>query len=170
MHGNNVKSRSASMAVMLIGLNLFFATLGVAGEIDSLPGWTLQGADGKSINFYRDSAERPTVLLFWATWCPYCRRLMPRLEKVRQEFATEVNFYALNIWENGDPAAYLADNGYGFHLLLEADEVAETYGIKGTPGLFVVDTNQRVIYVRRSGTKPDQVESDLRFALSHIAK
>ena len=141
MHGNNVKSRSASMAVILIGLNLFFATPGVAGEIDLLPDWTLQGADGKSLNFYRDSAGRPTVLLFWATWCPYCRRLMPRLETVRQEFASEVNFYALNIWENGDPAACLADNGYGFHLLLKADEVAETYGIKGTPGLFVVDTN-----------------------------
>ena len=95
--------------------------------------------------------------------------MTPRLEKGRQEFATEVNFYALNIWENGDATAYLADNGYRFHLLLEADEVAEIYGIKGTPGLFVVDTNQRVIYVRRSGTKRDQVESDLKFALSHLA-
>jgi len=133
-----------------------------------VPDWTLARADGAPLNYYAHSAGRPAVILFWATWCPYCSKLMPHLEKLRQEFAPEdVNFYALNIWEDGDPVEYLKKNGYGFELLLEADEVAKTYGVRGTPALFVVGADREVLYVRRSGTSPTQVESDLRFVLGN---
>jgi len=157
-------------AAALLGLSLLSTMVSAADDFDVAPDWTLQGAGGTHFNFYQHSADRPSVLLFWATWCPYCRRLMPRLENVRREVAPAVNFYALNIWEDGDPAAHMADNGYGFHLLLTADDVAKIYGIKGTPGLIVVDKNHRVIYVRKSGTSPAQVESDLRFVLDNLAK
>ena len=151
---------------VLLGLSLFFNTGSAENEVELLADWTLFGVDGAPVNFYEDSANRPAVLLFWATWCPYCRHLMPHLEKLRQEFAPAVRFYALNIWEDGDPVAHLADNGYGFHLLLEADAVAKGYGITGTPGLIVVDGNRGVIYMRKSGTSPGQVETDLRAALA----
>ncbi len=32
-----------------------------------------------------DSPE-PTVVLFWATWCPFCRRYRPEFEKLAAKF------------------------------------------------------------------------------------
>ncbi len=158
--------RAVLAIAVLVGLSVFFDTFAVEDEVELLSDWTLLGADGVPVNFYEDSAMRPAVLLFWATWCPYCRQLMPHLEQLRQEFAPTVRFYALNIWEDGDPVTYLADNGYGLQLLLEADAVAKGYGITGTPGLLVIDQNRSVIYMRKSGTTPDQVASDVRAALT----
>jgi len=138
---------------------------------DSVPDWTLHDAEGHLVNFYEHSAGRPAVVLFWATWCPYCRALMPHLEKLREEFSDRgVLFYALNIWEDGDPVAYLREGGYGFNLMLEADGVAADYGVKGTPGLLLVDADRRVAYVRKSGSSPQRVERDLRALLRRIAK
>ncbi|MCP5091039.1 MAG: redoxin domain-containing protein, partial [Gammaproteobacteria bacterium] len=27
--------------------------------------------------------QQPVILLFWATWCPYCKALMPHLQSIR---------------------------------------------------------------------------------------
>lgn len=158
------------IAVALAGM-LFAVTTLTAGAQQTVPDWTLETATGEPLNFYKHSAGRPAVLLFWATWCPYCRKLMPELEAVRREFAAaDVVFYALNIWEDGDPVDYLREHGYGFELLLNADPVAANYGVKGTPGLIVVDAARRVVYVRKSGTTPAQLASDLRTVLGQIAR
>ncbi len=157
-------------AAALAGLLLALATLAATAQ-QTVPDWTLETATGEPLNFYSHSADRPAVLLFWATWCPYCRKLMPELEAVRREFAdADVVFYALNIWEDGDPVGYLREHGYGFDLLLNADPVAANYGVKGTPGLIVVDAARRVVYVRKSGTTPAQLASDLRAVLGQIAR
>jgi thiol-disulfide isomerase/thioredoxin len=154
---------------MAVSLPALPVAAGDGGEL--APDWTLARADGAPLNFAAHNEGRPSVILFWATWCPYCRKLMPHLEKLREEYAPGgVNFYALNVWEDGDPVAYMKKNGYGFHLLLDADEVAKAYGVKGTPALFVVGANREVLYVRKSGTSPTQVESDLRFVLDNAPR
>lgn len=144
-------------------------TAGTASGQQTVPDWTLENAAGEQVNFRTHSAGRPAVLLFWATWCPYCRELMPELEAVRAEFATgDVIFYALDIWEDGDPVRYMRERGFGFELLLDADPVAAQYGVKGTPSLLVVDADRRVVYVRKSGTGPSQVARDVRAILRQV--
>lgn len=170
----NFISRTLLRGIVVLLAACAFSALVVAADSTEasnlVPDWTLEHADGQSINFYTDSEGRPAVLLFWATWCPYCRALMPNLEKVRGEFADKgVKFYALNIWEDGDPIAHMREHNYGFDLLLNADEVAKLYGIKGTPGVIVVGADRQVIYIRKSGTTPVQVETDLRFVLNNAA-
>jgi len=29
-------------------------------------------------------SEEPTVVLFWATWCPFCRRFKPEFDRLRE--------------------------------------------------------------------------------------
>ena len=134
------------------------------GEI--MPDWTLGDAAGRSVDFRQDSAGSASVVLFWMTTCPYCRALMPNLQKLADEFrGRSVKFYALNVWETGDPVAYLEKNGLSFRLLLDADAVARANDVKGTPGLFVVDAEGRVIYQRQSGEDELDVEIGVREAL-----
>lgn len=55
---------------------------------DPAPKFHAKTLDGESIN--NESIRGKTVLFeFWATWCPYCKRDMPALEHVGQEFASQ---------------------------------------------------------------------------------
>lgn len=128
--------------------------------------WALSDAVGTSLNYYADSNDSVSVILFWATWCPFCRSLMPHLQQVADEFADKtVKFYALNVWEDGDPEKYFQEKGFSFQLLLFADLVAEDYGVLGTPGLMVMDKSHRIIYIRQSGEKDIAVETAVREAI-----
>lgn len=155
---------------------LFLSLLMIAGGAraaqplqvgDRAPDWILSNSQQEHISFYQDSPDRPAVLLFWATWCPYCAALMPELEKLRGELADRnIRFYALNIWEDGDPVAHMQEKGYRFTLLLDADLVAKRYGVRGTPGLFVVNADKSIEYVRGQNSSPRETYRDIKAALT----
>lgn len=139
----------AILTLLTIGL-IGTATAGESFKRgDQAPDWILPNSEGEPVSFYQDSADRPAVLLFWATWCPYCAELMPELDRLSKELANEnVRFYALNIWEDGDPVAFMRDKDFDFTLLLDADSVAKRYEVRSTPGLFVVDKEKQFTYIR----------------------
>lgn len=97
------------------------------------------------------AAGRPTVVLFWASWCPYCRALMPHLQSLLDEHGSErIEVVAVNLWEE-DPDDWRPDfvaAGYDFRVLLEGEQAARDWGVKGTPGLFLVDREGQVVFDR----------------------
>ncbi|MCH7981970.1 MAG: TlpA family protein disulfide reductase [Proteobacteria bacterium] len=116
----------------------------IATEVQFAADWTLSTPNGQAINLADEAEKQTIVLFFWATWCPYCKALMPQLQSIRIEYGDSVKILAINIFEDADPVAFINDAGYDFTLLLEGDAVAENYGIFGTPGLFVIDANRRI--------------------------
>ena len=149
-------------------------------EGDRAPPFELADPAGTVVSFPAAARNKPSVILFWATWCPYCKALMPLLEDVRQEFSdVGVEVFALNVWEDGDPVSRIDDGGFDFRLLLDADKVADAYDVRGTPGLFVVNSAGMIVYRRRpSGDKTaaeiaviwaDQTRSALRAAVAEAA-
>ncbi|OGT80410.1 MAG: hypothetical protein A3H91_07440 [Gammaproteobacteria bacterium RIFCSPLOWO2_02_FULL_61_13] len=140
-----------------------------AGIGDVAPDWSLKSPAGEPLQFYADSKDQVSVVLFWATWCPFCRKLMPHIQTVADEFKGQpVRFYALNVWEDADPVAYLKEHGFTFSLLLAAEPAAAAYGVKGTPGLFVVDQTRTIRYLRVSGEDDLDVEIALRETVSAV--
>ena len=111
------------------------------------PAFAVELADGSTFR-YPEDLERPTIVLFWASWCPYCKALMPHLQSILDEHPGEVQVLALAIRDDGDPAAMLAEYGYEFRLAPAADAVAEAWGVKGTPGLFLATADGRVVFDR----------------------
>ena len=147
----------------LAGLVLTLISLPTLAQ-QSAPAWDGKGADGQTIHFDPAHRQRPALLLFWATWCPYCKALMPYLQKVYDAAGKDkLDVYAIDIKdEDGDPVAELKQRGNTFTLVREGDAIAALYGVKGTPGLFLVDTNGTVIYKRSGGDAPESVETALR--------
>jgi thiol-disulfide isomerase/thioredoxin len=122
-----------------------------------------RGADGGAIHFDPDHLERPAVLLFWATWCPYCKALMPYVQSVYDAAGRNaLDVYAIDINDDGDPAAELKERHQTFTLVRDGDAIAAHYGIKGTPGLLLVDRKGEIIYRRVGGDEPAGVEVALR--------
>lgn len=130
----------------------------------SAPAWSLQTGEGNTIDYYEDSENSVSVVLFWATWCPYCASLMPHLEVVYRKYRNKgLKFYAIDILEDGklDPVEYFKKKGYTFTLLLDGDLVAEDYGVKGTPGLYVVDKDKKITYKRPAGVSDVLVKQNV---------
>ncbi len=111
------------------------------------PGFEISGSGGEVFR-YPESLQGPTIILFWATWCPYCKALMPHLQSIIDEYDGRVQVVALNFIDDDDPAAYLAERGYDFRLILHSEEVAKSWGVKGTPGLFLADRSGRIVFSR----------------------
>lgn len=45
-----------------------------------------------------------TLVEFYATWCPHCRKMMPVMEDVKEQVASHVNVYQFDIDKNGELA------------------------------------------------------------------
>jgi cytochrome c biogenesis protein CcmG/thiol:disulfide interchange protein DsbE len=126
-------SRLSLIAVILI----LAAAPGFGAEL--APDWRLATGDGSSIRLSQEVKQQPVVLLFWATWCPYCKALMPHVQSIRLEYGDKVKILAIQIRDKKDAVAFIDDAGYDFTVLPHGDDVAELYGIYTTPGVILVD-------------------------------
>ncbi|MEZ5498036.1 MAG: TlpA disulfide reductase family protein [Steroidobacteraceae bacterium] len=133
-----------------------------SGAAPQAPSFKLAAADGSQFEFPGHGDQRVTVLLFWATWCPYCKALMPHLQSMLDEYGSErLRVLAISIKEDGDPLAYLRGSGYQFTPLTGGDEVAMRYGVTGTPGLIVVDRGNRIVFDLATLQKPGALASEV---------
>ena len=110
--------------------------------------WTLNNLAGEVITL-SDYQGRPTLLIFWATWCPYCKKLLPGIAELNEQYESQgLKVLAVNIKEDWKPEVYWRNFGYKFDTVLEGDKVAEIYGIKGTPGIVFIAPSGKVLGVQ----------------------
>jgi thiol-disulfide isomerase/thioredoxin len=131
---------------LLIPSIALLAPLGAFAQDAAIsPDWTREDYRGNTVHLASAAKERPTLLFFWATWCPYCKALMPHLQSIRFEYGERVDIIAISIRDDeGDPAAYLAENGFDFTLIRDGDDIAAKNDVYGTPGLLLLDPDRRV--------------------------
>lgn len=151
---------TARTSSVVLGICLFVlagSAVAAAPEPRIAPDWTLETPEGRPVQLADVVGEQTTVLFFWATWCPYCKALMPHLQSMRIEYGNDLRILAINVFEDGDPVEFIRSNGYDFTLLLDGDSVAESYGISGTPGVLVVDSERAVTFDLREIPRPAKV-------------
>lgn len=112
--------------------------LPLAASAEAAPSFTAKTAAGKTVELPREH-EGVDLYLFWATWCPYCQRLMPHIQSMEDEYGDDVTIFAINFRDDGDPQGYVEERGFEFTLIPDGGDVAEDYGMHGTPGLVLVD-------------------------------
>ena len=122
------------------------------------------GADG--MVYEEAEAGKTTVMFFWASWCKSCKSLLPLLNKLEAAKGDRpVSFYLMNVWEDDDPMAYLKRNDVGLPVLLQAENVAQRYDIRVTPGIVVVDPERRIRYVRDPDESVEEIATKLQGVL-----
>jgi thiol-disulfide isomerase/thioredoxin len=111
----------------------------------------------------------PVLLEFWATWCPICRELQPRMTAAYTKYGKKVTFLAVGVAVNETPASiqrHLADHPVPYQVLWDS-------GGNATRAFLAVATSYVVILnakgaVTYTGTGSDQdLEAALEKAVSH---
>jgi len=114
---------------------------------------------------------KTVVIDIWATWCGPCRRAMPIVEKVAEEFADKgVELYAVNQGEAADVVKkFLQSANLHPKVALDSDgKVSRAYGADSIPRIIVVGPDGVVRRVFRGISA--SFEDELRTALSDASK
>jgi cytochrome c-type biogenesis protein len=116
-----------------------------------------------------DYKGKVVFINFWATWCPPCKKELPDIEKLYQEYnlnQDEVIFLGItnpsssDYPNNSDVSikeikSFIADNGYTFPTLFdETGDILKQYNISAFPTTFMIDKEGNIFgYVPGMMTK-----------------
>lgn len=59
--------------------------------------FVLEDLDGAAVDLAEVIGRKPVLVEFWATWCPVCRVLDPRLTALEEEFGDRVEFLVVAV-------------------------------------------------------------------------
>lgn len=138
------KYRPDWVTLILIGLVVyvwFRPPAKVTDEQRPAPAVQVAMLNGQMLNL-TDLRGQVVVVNFWATWCPYCRKEMPDLERFYQAYRSKgVTVLALSLDDDPEKAAkYIKDAGYQFPVGMSDPVITQRFGgVSVVPSSFIID-------------------------------
>ncbi len=136
-----------SFTLIAFSLNAFSA-----GNFKQAPDFLLKDSSGKT-HTIADYKGKPLIIQFWATWCPYCKKLQPGLNKIYNQYKDvegnhKIQIIGISFDEEKDaqPALVLKQRGINFPTLLKGEQAAKDYGVQGTPTTFFIDKDGKILW------------------------
>lgn len=148
---------------------LWYVPNATAEGFPTAPAWQLTTQSGEDISLH-DYQGKPVILHFWATWCPYCKKLQPKLvelEKKYQSSGIKIVSISFNEDEGAMPQDEIKRRGYDFITAVKGESVANRYGVKGTPTTFFINRKGQAIY---KSTSSNINNPKLELAVQEIIK
>ncbi|CAH2213098.1 TlpA family protein disulfide reductase [Tepidibacter aestuarii] len=105
------------------------------------PSFTLKDLNGEEVSL-SDYEGKIVLINFWATWCGYCDKEMPDLQKLHKE-NEDLVVLGVDVRESKEKVKSYIDKGnYDFPVLLdEKGETSITYLVSAFPTSYFVDKN-----------------------------
>jgi len=126
------------------------------------PDFTLEDMDAKKFSL-KDYRGKVILLNFWATWCPPCRREIPSMERLNQNFkGKDFVVFAVNQMEDIDQV-FTYTGGLEvyptFTFLFDRDSnVSRAYGVQGLPTTYLIDKKGNIRFRAIGGREFDHPE------------
>ena len=171
-------SNKINMVFVIFCLILFPAGCSDAKEPASLttglmkgqlaPDFTLNDINGKKLSLSSFKNKNAVCLVFWATWCPYCVKEIPKLKKIHAKYSGKgVKVISVDIASN-DPLkrvlAFQKQFEIPYTILYDENQIAsKMYGVTGIPVSIVIDRKGIVQY--RDYTLPENID---QFFLNYL--
>lgn len=162
------------MVLCVLGLLLGLAGRAVSQDEGDLgiaigatpPPVTIQDLDGRSVSLGAMIGKQPVLIEFWATWCPLCAALMPRIDSAYARHRDKVAFVAVAVAVNESPASvkrHLAREPHPWPFLWDVDGGAvRAFQAPSTSYVVVLDAKGKVVY---TGVGDEQ---DIEAALQRV--
>ncbi len=114
------------------------------------PLFKTKSINGKEVDLSKIHANR-TLLVFWASWCPHCTKLLPKLKKYYDPANTKkLQIIAISIDDNKqDVLNAIHDHGYRWINIAELKgwdgPIVEQYNVSATPTFYLLDKDKKII-------------------------
>jgi len=114
---------------------------------DTAPDFELGKVDGNGTIKLSDLMKngKPTLLVFWVSWCPHCQREMPVLDKVYRDLkANSINAIGVSVDDDlEDAREFVSEYNITFPNVYAGtdagEKVLDNYGIRGVPNTYIID-------------------------------
>jgi peroxiredoxin len=103
--------------------------------------------DAYTLSSYRD--KQPLMLLFWTTWCPFCRNELKVLNGIYSSLAEDgIEVLAVNVGELSNVVEnFVRGYNLAYRVLLDRDSrVAGLYGLIGVPTYILINKRGEVVF------------------------
>lgn len=162
------KSARRAMAIVAIATAPAAAQdLGIAlGE--QAPGGPLETLAGQTVDLSAYlGKQQPTLIEFWATWCPNCKQLEPALRAAHAKHGKAVRFVTVAVSVNQSVErvkAWQATNKMPGDILYDRKgTVSGAYDVPATSYIVVADKTGKIVYTGVGGTQ--NIEAALKKAM-----
>lgn len=152
--------RAAAVAVVfasLVGVRAATAQDGGVAVGARAPGAVVRSLDGKSVDLTSLVGHGPALLEFWATWCPNCKELEPRMAAAAKRYGAQVRFVTVAVAINESMERvqrHAAAHPLPGTVVYDADgNAASAYDAPATSYVVVIDRSGRVAYTGVGGTQ-----------------
>ncbi len=112
-----------------------------------------------------DMAGKPTLVVFWAHWCPHCQKELPIIQKLSKDMKGQVNFLTVSTsaqpGQGGEqystPEKFIKTVGITMPTIMDTSgKDARAYALEGFPQLYFLDSSLTVKN-QMSGEKPEEL-------------
>lgn len=132
----------ALVVVVIASLIALAPGLAAVSVGSKAPSFKVTTVEGKSISL-ADLSDKPTLIVFWARWCPHCRVELPVVEKIYKDLGPKsVNILGISLDTDAAGARkFLSDNHISFPMAIvgTGTDLVGNYSITGIPAVFVLD-------------------------------
>jgi peroxiredoxin len=125
---------------------------------EQAPGGPLQTLAGQTVDLAMFlGKQQPTVIEFWATWCPSCKQLDPAMRAAHAKYGKQVRFVTVAVSVNQSlqrVKAWQAANKLPGELLYDQKgTVSGAYDVPATSYVVIADKSGKVVYTGVGGTQ-----------------
>jgi thiol-disulfide isomerase/thioredoxin len=121
------------------------------------PAVTLENLKGDSVALSQWVGKKPVIVEFWATWCPICAELLPRMETAQKKYGDRAEFLVVAVAVNQSKNSvrrHLEKHPMPFTFLWDGNGAAvRAFQAPSTSYVAVLDSNGKVVY---TGVGEDQ--------------
>ena len=111
------------------------------------PDFTLQKLGGGIVSLSEFKGKKPVVVDFWASWCPNCRRDMPRLDGFYKQHKDKIEVIGVNLYEKESTVQDFVDSrNISFPIALDpSGRASNIFGVQYTNTHFLIDINGNLV-------------------------
>lgn len=113
------------------------------------PDFSLPKLGGGIIQLSDYRGKKPVILDFWASWCPNCRRDMPKLNGFYESYKDRVEVIGVNLQESeSDVQDFISSKNISFPIVLDTyGQAARLYQMNYTNVHVLIDKEGRLVKV-----------------------
>ena len=137
-----------AIVVAVAGCGFAADTPKAPGVGDQIVDFQLKSVDGKDVKTADLRKDKVLLLKFGATWCGWCNKQIPHLNKVVKEYAGKVAVLDVDVREPADKVKeHNQKNSTTYTTVLDPDgKAAGKYGVRGIPVVIVAGKDGKIAY------------------------
>lgn len=160
-----VMAAIAAVVLVVVGWLRRERQSGGGGELEvasAAPSFTVQRLDGRALSS-SELLGKPTVLVFWATWCGVCQEEMPALERFAAASEGRYNVLAVSRESAAVLRGWAADRPLSVPLARDAGgHASAAYKIESLPTHVIIDAQGRVVHDFSGAADPEILAEHMR--------